>query len=232
MTEKLGCFWLQGCQGHIYLCLQVVLLGDHKQLRPVVKNEHLRNLGMDRSLFERYHRDAILLDTQYRMHKDICSFPSMEFYGSRLKTWPNLKRLPSILGHAGKESCAVIFGYVQGHEQRLLVSTEDGNENSRANPEEVTEVVSVKTILHGVRWVREEEEGEGQEKLQWAGRLGSSEAPVLRTEEGLGFSSICPLIYLGPHHQTVDPGQDSGSQRCCHPYTLQCTGCCNHQGSH
>ncbi|XP_028629876.1 helicase with zinc finger domain 2 isoform X3 [Grammomys surdaster] len=32
---------------------KVVLLGDHKQLRPVVKNEQLRNLGMDRSLFER-----------------------------------------------------------------------------------------------------------------------------------------------------------------------------------
>lgn len=122
---------------------KVVLLGDHKQLQPVVKNEHLRNLGMDRSLFERYHKDAILLDTQYRMHKDICSFPSMEFYGSKLKTWSDLKRPRSILGHAGKESCPVIFGYVQGQEQRLLVSTEDGNENSRANPEEVAEVVRI-----------------------------------------------------------------------------------------
>ncbi|CAH6776633.1 Helz2 [Phodopus roborovskii] len=122
---------------------KVVLLGDHKQLQPMVKNEQLRNLGMERSLFERYHRDAIMLDTQYRMHKDICSFPSMEFYGRKLKTWPDLKRPPSILGHAGKESCSVIFGYVQGHEQKLLVSTEDGNENSRANPEEVTEVVRI-----------------------------------------------------------------------------------------
>lgn len=122
---------------------KVVLLGDHKQLQPVVKNDQLRNLGMDRSLFERYHRDAIMLDTQYRMHEDICSFPSMEFYGRKLKTWPDLKRPPSILGHAGKESCSVIFGYVQGHEQKLLVSTEDGNENSRANPEEVTEVVRI-----------------------------------------------------------------------------------------
>ncbi|GAB1287336.1 Helicase with zinc finger domain 2 [Apodemus speciosus] len=122
---------------------KVVLLGDHKQLRPVVKNEQLRNLGMDRSLFERYHRDAIMLDTQYRMHKDICSFPSMEFYGGKLKTWSDLRRPPSLLGHVGKQSCSVIFGSVQGHEQKLLVSTEDGNENSRANPEEVTEVVRI-----------------------------------------------------------------------------------------
>lgn len=52
------------------LVLQVVLLGDHKQLRPIVKNEHARRLGMTRSLFERYMDRALLLDTQYRMVQD------------------------------------------------------------------------------------------------------------------------------------------------------------------
>lgn len=122
---------------------KVVLLGDHKQLRPVVKNEHLQSLGLDRSLFERYHRDAYMLDTQYRMHEGICVFPSMEFYQSKLKTWQGLRRPPSILGHAQKESCCVIFGHVQGHEQSLLVSTDEGNENSKANQEEVKEVVRI-----------------------------------------------------------------------------------------
>lgn len=122
---------------------KVVLLGDHKQLRPVVKNEQLQNLGLDRSLFERYHRDAYMLDTQYRMHRDICTFPSMEFYKGKLKTWHGLRRPPSVLGHADKESCPVIFGYVQGHEQSLLVSTDEGNENSKANLEEVAEVVRI-----------------------------------------------------------------------------------------
>lgn len=122
---------------------KVVLLGDHKQLRPVVKNEHLQSLGLDRSLFERYHRDAYMLDTQYRMHEGICSFPSMEFYQKKLKTWPGLRRPPSVLGHADKESCPVIFGHVQGHEQSLLVSTDEGNENSKANLEEVAEVVRI-----------------------------------------------------------------------------------------
>ncbi|XP_036281818.1 helicase with zinc finger domain 2 [Pipistrellus kuhlii] len=122
---------------------KVVLLGDHKQLRPVVKNEQLLSLGLDRSLFERYYRDACLLDTQYRMHEGICSFPSMEFYQKRLKTWPDLQRPPSVLGHADKESCPVIFGHVQGHEQSLLVSTDEGNENSKANLEEVAEVVRI-----------------------------------------------------------------------------------------
>uniref|UniRef100_A0A2K6N4B1 3'-5' exoribonuclease HELZ2 n=1 Tax=Rhinopithecus bieti TaxID=61621 RepID=A0A2K6N4B1_RHIBE len=122
---------------------KVVLLGDHKQLRPVVKNEWLQNLGLDRSLFERYHEDAHMLDTQYRMHEGICAFPSVAFYKSRLKTWQGLKRPPSVLGHAGKESCPVIFGHVQGHERSLLVSTDEGNENSKANLEEVAEVVRI-----------------------------------------------------------------------------------------
>lgn len=122
---------------------KVVLLGDHKQLRPVVKNEHLQSLGLDRSLFERYHRDAYMLDTQYRMHEGICAFPSMEFYQKKLKTWQGLRRPPSVLGHAAKESCCVIFGHVHGHEQSLLVSTDEGNENSKANQEEVKEVVRI-----------------------------------------------------------------------------------------
>ncbi|XP_007952888.2 helicase with zinc finger domain 2 [Orycteropus afer afer] len=122
---------------------KVVLLGDHKQLRPVVKSEHLQNLGLDRSLFERYHGDAYLLDTQYRMHRDICTFPSMEFYKGKLKTWQDLERPSSLLGHVGRERCAIIFGHLQGHEQSLLVSTDEGNENSKANLEEVEAVVRI-----------------------------------------------------------------------------------------
>lgn len=47
--------------------LQVVLLGDHKQLRPVVHNDLCKSLGLETSLFERYSHQALMLDTQYRM---------------------------------------------------------------------------------------------------------------------------------------------------------------------
>lgn len=80
-------------------------------------------------------------------HEGICTFPSMEFYQKKLKTWQGLKRPPSVLGHAAKESCCVIFGHVHGHEQSLLVPTDEGNENSKANQEEVKEVVSVRWTL-------------------------------------------------------------------------------------
>ncbi|XP_038605944.1 helicase with zinc finger domain 2 [Tachyglossus aculeatus] len=122
---------------------KVVLLGDHKQLRPVVNNDACRSLGMEKSLFERYQSQALMLDTQYRMHKDICRFPSKEFYNNRLQTCPDLKWPPSVFFHKEKACCPIIFGYIEGKEQSLLVSTDEGNENSRANLEEVEQVVRI-----------------------------------------------------------------------------------------
>ncbi|XP_078507821.1 3'-5' exoribonuclease HELZ2 isoform X1 [Lissotriton helveticus] len=122
---------------------QVVLLGDHKQLRPVVNNDFCCRLGMERSLFERYGIQAGMLDIQYRMHKDICTFPSREFYEGRLKTWDQLIRRPSAFYHAKKACCPIIFGHVEGKEQSLVVSTNEGNENSKANMEEAAQAVRI-----------------------------------------------------------------------------------------
>ncbi|NWU70963.1 HELZ2 Helicase, partial [Pterocles burchelli] len=120
---------------------KVVLLGDHKQLRPVVNNDFCKSLGMETSLFERYENQARMLDTQYRMHKSICEFPSQEFYKRRLKTCPQLLRKPSVFHHKTNECCPIIFGHVEGKEQSLMISTEEGNENSKANLEEAEQAV-------------------------------------------------------------------------------------------
>ena len=50
---------------------QVVLVGDHKQLRPVVKATQAKNLGLEKSLFERYAQRASFLSSQYRMVSEI-----------------------------------------------------------------------------------------------------------------------------------------------------------------
>lgn len=110
----------------------------------------------------------------------------MEFYEKKLKTWQGLRRPPSILGHIGKESCSVIFGHVQGHEQSLLVSTDEGNENSKANPEEVAAVVSAsETFLVP----------QGQGGLPGGGGRGTEgtgEALVSRAGEAPGPASTAP----------------------------------------
>ena len=62
-----------------------VLVGDHRQLPPVVRAEN----DLARSLFERLidaHPDAaVTLDRQYRMAQAIQAFPSREFYDGALR---------------------------------------------------------------------------------------------------------------------------------------------------
>jgi DNA replication ATP-dependent helicase Dna2 len=68
----------------IDLAERFVLVGDHEQLPPVVREE-----AMDTSLFERLieeHPEAgVLLDRQYRMAQRIQAFPSQEFYDGALR---------------------------------------------------------------------------------------------------------------------------------------------------
>ncbi|KAJ8259051.1 hypothetical protein COCON_G00180630 [Conger conger] len=124
---------------------KIVLLGDHKQLRPIIKNIFVRNLGMSKSLFERYMGNAVMLDTQYRMHEDICEFPSKESYEGKLLT--GVRRNNSVLLISPNKSTHTVFGHVIGQEISLVVTTEKGNENSKANREESAIAVAIAVSL-------------------------------------------------------------------------------------
>ncbi|KDQ54482.1 hypothetical protein JAAARDRAFT_135529 [Jaapia argillacea MUCL 33604] len=62
----------------------VALIGDHKQLPPIITSRDAQAGGLGISLFERLTEEgkvpSIMLDTQYRMHPAISHFPSNEFY--------------------------------------------------------------------------------------------------------------------------------------------------------
>ncbi|KAH0532789.1 hypothetical protein TsFJ059_001428 [Trichoderma semiorbis] len=69
-------------------CKQVVLVGDHKQLGPVIMNKKAAKAGLNRSLFERLINlkiNPIPLKTQYRMHPCLSEFPSNMFYDGTLQ---------------------------------------------------------------------------------------------------------------------------------------------------
>ncbi|KAK7915419.1 hypothetical protein WMY93_011180 [Mugilogobius chulae] len=121
---------------------KIILIGDHKQLRPVVLNNRVRKLGMSKSLFERYYarleKRSVMLDIQYRMHEDICKFPSEEYYEGRLKT--GVKQPKSVL-RVEQRTMPVVFGDIRGVTVRQVVNTAKGNENSKANREETQKVV-------------------------------------------------------------------------------------------
>ena len=46
---------------------QIVLIGDHKQLQPIIKDNVAKNLGLGVSMFERLSKRATMLEVQYRM---------------------------------------------------------------------------------------------------------------------------------------------------------------------
>ncbi|TPX14421.1 uncharacterized protein E0L32_005385 [Thyridium curvatum] len=69
-------------------CKQVVLVGDHKQLGPVIMNKKAAKAGLNQSLFERLVKlgfAPIRLNVQYRMHPCLSRFPSNMFYEGSLQ---------------------------------------------------------------------------------------------------------------------------------------------------
>jgi len=109
--------------GLILRARRFVLIGDDRQLPPVV-----RTRGLAHSMFERLKKDSgaiTLLDTQYRMHPQIMDISNRLFYGGRLRA-----------GITGQERCPpdglpVVFIPVE--------SRRDG----RSNPEEAGVVVDI-----------------------------------------------------------------------------------------
>ncbi|KAL0946462.1 hypothetical protein HGRIS_014975 [Hohenbuehelia grisea] len=69
-------------------CKQVVLVGDHQQLGPVIMNKKAARAGLTQSLFERLvmlTNRPIRLQVQYRMHPCLSEFPSNMFYEGTLQ---------------------------------------------------------------------------------------------------------------------------------------------------
>lgn len=69
-------------------CRQLVLVGDHCQLGPVVMCKKAARAGLSQSLFERLvvlGTRPIRLQVQYRMHPALSAFPSNIFYEGSLQ---------------------------------------------------------------------------------------------------------------------------------------------------
>ena len=80
-------------------CQQLIMIGDHKQLRPACNVHQLATqYKMDRSLFERMIElglPAVTLEVQYRKHPDIASLIVPSVY-PRLLNDPSTEKYPSV----------------------------------------------------------------------------------------------------------------------------------------
>ena len=111
-------------------CEQLVLCGDRRQLPPTVASDLADENGYAVSLLERLINngiDSVQLDTQYRMHPSISSYPSSAFYDGSLKDGAKLlDRRPTRIfgfswpgeGEADKPSQAICFFDVDGREEK------------------------------------------------------------------------------------------------------------------
>ncbi|XP_044782409.2 probable helicase senataxin isoform X3 [Bubalus bubalis] len=84
----------------IHRCNKLVLVGDPKQLPPTVISVKAQDYGYDQSMMARFHKfleesvehnmigrlPVLQLTIQYRMHPDICLFPSSYIYDGILRT--------------------------------------------------------------------------------------------------------------------------------------------------
>ncbi|KAF5608779.1 DNA replication ATP-dependent helicase Dna2 [Fusarium subglutinans] len=77
------------CAGPIRMARTFVLVGDHNQLPPVVKNEEARQGGLDVSLFkllsDTHPESVVNLEHQYRMCEDIMTLSNTLIYNGRLR---------------------------------------------------------------------------------------------------------------------------------------------------
>eukprot|EP00731_Ephydatia_muelleri_P025707 Em0017g790a len=130
---------------------QVVLVGDHCQLGPVIMCKKAANAGLSQSLFERLvclGIKPIRLIVQYRMHPALSEFPSSVFYDGTLQNavspaerkaaedfpWPNPEK-------------PMFFWYCQGQEEISSSGTSYLNRTEAANVEKVV----TKLMKSGVR---------------------------------------------------------------------------------
>ncbi|XP_054704506.1 probable helicase senataxin isoform X1 [Grus americana] len=147
----------------IHRCNKLVLVGDPRQLPPTVKSVKAQEYGYDQSLMARLHRHleeqvqknvlrslpVVQLTVQYRMHPDICLFPSNYVYGRALKTdkateenrcsseWPFQPYL--------------IFDVGDGREER--------DNDSFSNPQEV------KLVMELIRTIKEKRKDLGLRRI-------------------------------------------------------------------
>ncbi|XP_053208791.1 DNA replication ATP-dependent helicase/nuclease DNA2-like [Panonychus citri] len=73
--------------GPLFACDKFILVGDEKQLPPVVRNRSAKEGGLESSLFSRLltkESSSLQLSIQYRMNSEIVTIPSKLFYDGAL----------------------------------------------------------------------------------------------------------------------------------------------------
>ncbi|GMH09266.1 hypothetical protein Nepgr_011107 [Nepenthes gracilis] len=121
---------------------QVILVGDHCQLGPVIMCKKAARAGLAQSLFERLVLlgvKPIRLQVQYRMHPSLSEFPSNSFYEGTLQNGVTInERQSSGIDFPWPMPNRPMFFYVQmGQEEISASGTSYLNRTEAANVEKI-----------------------------------------------------------------------------------------------
>ncbi|NXO86589.1 SETX helicase, partial [Sitta europaea] len=147
----------------IHRCNKLVLVGDPKQLPPTVKSVKAQQYGYDQSLMARlqlhleeqvqgnvlHSLPVVQLTVQYRMHPDICLFPSNYVYGRTLKTAKAIEE--NRCSSEWPFQPYLIFDVTDGREER--------DNDSYSNPREV------KLVMELIRTIKEKRKDLGLRRI-------------------------------------------------------------------
>ncbi|KAF7966306.1 hypothetical protein HWV62_39203 [Athelia sp. TMB] len=128
----------------------VALIGDHKQLPPIITSSEAQAGGLGVSLFERLTEEgvvpSVMLDVQYRMHPAISRFPSSEFYHHSLHDG-TVDAAGNIPARLLPPSSSSLEADAQGHRPSVVfldhASAESMKDRSRVNHNEGSIVCSI-----------------------------------------------------------------------------------------
>ena len=144
IDEATQCCELESMIPIVHGCSHLTLIGDQKQLGPVVLHPQAKQVGMNITLFERliklYPDLLSMLTIQYRMHQEIVKFPSMQFYDDKIQNDLDLinKRILDVEFNKNfnwpKKDIPILFLHHEGEEK--LSKT-----NSKYNEDEAKLVV-------------------------------------------------------------------------------------------
>ena len=144
IDEATQCCELESMIPIVHGCSHLTLIGDQKQLGPVVFHPQAKQVGMNITLFERliklYPDLLSMLTIQYRMHPEIVKFPSMQFYDDKIQNDLDLinKRILDVEFNKNfnwpKKDIPILFLHHEGEEK--LSKT-----NSKYNEDEAKLVV-------------------------------------------------------------------------------------------
>ncbi|CAI8044417.1 Regulator of nonsense transcripts 1 [Geodia barretti] len=121
---------------------QVILVGDHCQLGPVIMCKKAANAGLSQSLFERLVKlgvKPIRLIVQYRMHPSLSVFPSNTFYDGTLQNAVSAheRTMPGMEFPWVKPDSPMFFWCSQGQEEISSSGTSYLNRSEAVNVEKV-----------------------------------------------------------------------------------------------